>query len=254
MTAALAASIVEELVRDLPVGVFVIKDGLFAWCNEYFRGLVERPMDALLGHGFVDLVAPEDRPFVVDRYRRRLAGEDVPDHYEFSIQGADPERRRPVHMIVRVILRDGERYSVGTVVDVTMQTELTAGLLPGIAGGRVATTPVLRVAAGVLVVPMVGHFHAGRVHNLTQDILHAIQRQQARALILDVTGLVDADRRVADYVARTAAAARLLGARSVLAGVSPELAQVLVASTEVLGNIASAASLEDALKMVQETA
>jgi rsbT co-antagonist protein RsbR len=84
-----------------------------------------------------------------------------------------------------------------------------------------------------------------------QDVLAAIQQHWAHALILDVTGLLDADARIADYLSRTAAAARLLGARCLVAGVSPALAQVLVSSAGALVEIASAATLEDALQMVR---
>jgi rsbT co-antagonist protein RsbR len=155
-------------------------------------------------------------------------------------------------MVVKVATVGEARYSVGTVVDVTVQAELAAGLRPDVASAPLPATPVLRVAAGVLVVPLVGHFHADRVRALTTDVLAAIGEQRAHALILDVTGLLDADARVADYLPRTADAARLLGARCIVAGVSPALAQVLVAQAGSLGRLATAASLEDAVKMAQD--
>lgn len=250
MSEGLVQSLVEVLVQAVPVGLFAIRDGQVVWCNEYFCELAELPKEAIVGKHFVGFVAPEDRPFVVDRYTRRLKGEAVPDHYEFSVLGASG-RRRPVFMVARIVAADAVRHSIGVVVDFTEQAQLAAGLGPVSSAQPLPATPVLRVAAGVLVVPLVGHYHAARAHQLTQDVLAAIQAQQARALILDVTGLVDADLRIADYLTRAAAATRLLGARCILAGVSPELARTLVAANETIVGLATAATLEDALKMAQ---
>lgn len=242
----LEATALATLVQHMPIGLFVIRDGLIVWSNDHFATFCEGTPEQIQGQGFVGLVAPEDRPFVLDRYRRRLAGEAVPDEYEFSILGAATERRTPVHMVVRVVVQDGVRHSIGVVADAHAQAQLAAGLAP--TDRRLAAAPVLRVAPGVLVVPLVGRYHAARVHNLTSDVLAAVQRQQAHTLILDVTGLVDADARVADYLSRAAAAVRLLGTRCVLAGVTPALAQVLVASGASLGGLTTVATLEDALR------
>jgi rsbT co-antagonist protein RsbR len=250
MAVPLDAAVALALMEGLPVALYVIQEGTLLWCNEKFARLCECPTAQAIGQNFVGFVAPEDRAFVTDRYRRRLAGEPVPDHYEFSVLGLSTGKRTPIHMSVTVVTFAGVRYSIGVVVDLTEQGSVAAGLAPAHTTESSTGTPVLRVAAGVLVVPMVGHYHAARVQELTQSVLAAISQQRAHALILDVTGLIDADARVADYFTRTAAAARLLGARCLLAGVSPALALLLAASADSL-HMASAATLEDALAMVR---
>ncbi|MBZ5715337.1 PAS domain S-box protein [Nannocystis pusilla] len=249
MVAPLDAAAVLSLLGALPVALYVMHEGILLWCNDKFAEMCECPKEQALGRSFVGFVAPEDRAFVVDRHRRRAAGEPVPDHYEFSVYGQESGKRTPIHMSVTLVQAGATRYSIGVVVDLTEQRSVAAGLACGGAIERSTPAPVLRVAAGVLVVPLVGHYHAARVQDLTQTVLAAISDQRAHALILDVTGLVDADERVADYFARTAAAARLLGARCLLAGVSPALAQLLAAAPGAL-HMTSAATLEDALQLV----
>jgi rsbT co-antagonist protein RsbR len=244
MAEELASTHFEALMRAMPVGLFVIVNASIVWCNEAFRELREGPIEGIVGHNFVELVAPEDRAFVVDRYRRRLAGEDVPDHYEFSLLGVVTGNRRPIHMLVKVVEAGGTRHSVGVIVDVSGSARAAGEIVAGAGEQVVLTAPVLRVAAGVLVVPMIGHFHAARVHGLMQDLLAAIQREQAHTLILDVTGLIDADARVAEHLARAAAATRLLGARTLLAGVTPALAVALVSASSDLAGLTTAATLE----------
>jgi rsbT co-antagonist protein RsbR len=249
---SLDAPRVLALLEHLPIALYVMQDGVLQWCNDKFLRLCECPMEQALGQSFVRFIAPEDRDFVVDRYRRRIAGEAVPEHYEFSAMGLETGKRTPIHMSVHVTQIAGVRYSIGVIVDLTVQASVAAGLAPAAMTERNVPTPVLRVAAGVLVVPLVGHYHAARVQNLTETVLAAITEQRAHALILDVTGLVDADERVADYLGRTAAAARLLGAQCLLAGVSPALAQLLVAGSGALTHLATAATLEDALARVRK--
>jgi PAS domain S-box-containing protein len=237
-------------MQKIPVGLFIIKSGVLLWCNAHFGELVELPPEQVAGKGFVGFIAPEDRPFVLDRYKRRLAGEQVPDNYEFSIVGATTGRLLPVHMVANIAMMQDETYSIGVIVDVTAQAQIAAGLVSGATASAAPMTPVLRVAPGVLVVPLVGHYHAGRVQVLMQDILAAIQQQGARVLVIDVTGLIDADMRVADYLSQTAAAARLVGARCLLAGVSPALARILVESSGALEGLETRATLEAALRSV----
>lgn len=247
----LDATQVLALLEHLPIALYVMRDGVLQWCNDKFLRLCECSLEAALGQNFVRFIAPEDREFVVDRYRRRISGEPVPEHYEFSAIGLETGKRTPIHMSVHVTQIAGIRYSIGVVVDLTAQASVAAGLATTAGVERSYPTPVLRVAAGVLVVPLVGHYHAARVQSLNQSVLAAIGEQRAHALILDVTGVVDADERVADYLGRTAAAARLLGAQCVLAGVSPSLAQLLVTSAATLTHLTTAATLEDALAQVR---
>jgi len=244
----LDAAVIAGLMQHMPVGLFVIKAGTFIWCNHHFGQLVELTPEQVAGKGFVGFIAPEDRPFVLDRYKRRLAGEQVPDHYEFSLLGATTGRLLPVHMVAKISLVEEQSYSIGVLVDVTAQAQIAAGLVAGGTAKAVPTTPVLRVAPGVLVVPLVGHYHAASVQVLMQDFLDAIQQQGAHVLVMDVTGLIDADMRVADYLSQTAAAARLVGARCVLAGVSPTLARILVESNAMLAGLETRATLEAALR------
>lgn len=250
MTSPLDPAAIVALLQPLPAGLFFIHNGVMVWCNETMSRITGIPLARAIGTNFVELVAPEDRPMVVDRYRRRLAGEQVPDTYEFSLLGEDG-RRTPVAMVARVVEHEGARYSIGVVVDSTAHAQVAAGMTA--TDLQIPPAPVLRVAAGVLVVPLVGRFHAARAQALLQDCLAAVSTHSARALILDLTGLVDADLRVADYVTRTASATRLLGARCLLAGVSPALAQALATSDSALAALQTAATLEDALHMVQRT-
>lgn len=89
-------------------------------------------------------------------------------------------------------------------------------------------TPVLRLQEGLLLVPVVGTLDSHRSRLLTIQILDAIRDQSARAVVLDITGVAAVDSMVANHLIQTMTATRLMGAYSVLTGISSEVAQALV--------------------------
>jgi anti-anti-sigma factor len=93
---------------------------------------------------------------------------------------------------------------------------------------RELSTPVIPVYDGVLVLPLVGTLDSSRSAELTEALLDAIQRDRASVVIIDVTGVPTIDTSVASHLLRSTSAARLLGAKSVVVGISPVVAQTLV--------------------------
>lgn len=93
---------------------------------------------------------------------------------------------------------------------------------------RELSVPVLPVAADVLVMPLIGNLDADRLNTLMGEALAAIARRTTRFLILDITGVPMIDSQVAQSLIATVQAVRLLGARSLLVGVRPEVAQTIV--------------------------
>lgn len=113
---------------------------------------------------------------------------------------------------------------------------------------RELSSPVLPVADGVLVMPLVGVIDSARATTLSTALLSAIDSNQARVIILDVTGVPIIDTHTARILINVAQASRLLGAQTMLVGVRPELAQTLVSLGVALPNITSVADLQSALQ------
>lgn len=89
-------------------------------------------------------------------------------------------------------------------------------------------TPVLRLKPGLILIPVVGTLDSARARNLTISLLNGVREHSARAVVLDITGVSTIDSFVANHLIQTMQAARLMGATSVLTGVSVEVAQSLV--------------------------
>jgi rsbT co-antagonist protein RsbR len=110
------------------------------------------------------------------------------------------------------------------------------------------STPVVQVRDGVLVAPLVGTIDSARAQQVTLALLSAIRDRQARVVILDISGVPIVDTQVANHLMKTLRAARLLGARGLVAGISPEIADTLVTADVLLVGIETHLSLQRALE------
>ncbi|MCX7790380.1 MAG: STAS domain-containing protein [Chloroflexaceae bacterium] len=112
---------------------------------------------------------------------------------------------------------------------------------------RALSLPLIPVLPGVLVMPLVGEFSGARVHEFLDALLRGIETRRASTVMLDITGVAHLDAEGAHGLLTGMRAAGLLGARCVLVGVQPEVAQALIATGVTLGEVPTAATLEQAV-------
>jgi anti-anti-sigma factor len=112
------------------------------------------------------------------------------------------------------------------------------------------STPVIPVVAGVLAMPLIGQFDAERAQHARQELLARIERERAHTVLLDVTGVPLIDTAAAQALLQTVAASRLLGAEVLLVGVTPEVAQTLVALGIDLAGLRTAIDLQSAIEQL----
>lgn len=94
---------------------------------------------------------------------------------------------------------------------------------------RDLSAPLIPILPGVLVSPMIGSFTEQRGDDFMQNILLQVRKNNIRVLILDVTGTPLIDTYVANILLHISQAVKLLGAKTILVGIRPEVAQTLVA-------------------------
>jgi rsbT co-antagonist protein RsbR len=94
---------------------------------------------------------------------------------------------------------------------------------------RELSTPVLQIRERLLLLPLIGLIDTHRAQLVTEKLLHAIRETRARVVVIDVTGVATIDTKVANHLMQTVTAARLMGARAIVSGVSADVAQSMVA-------------------------
>jgi anti-anti-sigma regulatory factor len=93
---------------------------------------------------------------------------------------------------------------------------------------RALSTPLLPIAPGVVVMPLIGNIDSNRAQRALETLLDGILKYQAAIVILDVTGVPIVDAHVASALVQTAQAVKLLGADVVLTGIQPKIARALI--------------------------
>jgi rsbT co-antagonist protein RsbR len=90
------------------------------------------------------------------------------------------------------------------------------------------STPVLQVRERLVILPIIGAIDPQRARQLTEQLLNAIQANRAKVVVIDITGVASIDMTVANHLVQTVNAARLMGARAIITGLSSGIAQTLV--------------------------
>ncbi len=247
---------IEATVRDseqrllrfldaLPVGVFVVEpDGRPFYANRSAfeilgKGIIPNVATDQLAEVYRAFVAGTDQPYPAERMPlvRALHGE------ESSVDDMEIERPdgRILIEVSGVPIRDAEGrilYGMVSFTDITLRRRAEEAIRERAlqqevieaqqAALRELSTPLMPIAEGVVVMPIIGMIDSRRAQQIMETLLEGIAAHSADIAILDITGVRVVDTQVAGALIRAAQAARMLGAKVVLSGISAEVAQTLV--------------------------
>jgi rsbT antagonist protein RsbS len=103
---------------------------------------------------------------------------------------------------------------------------------------------------GTLLVPLQGEVTddlAGRIH---EEVLHLVHESEVESVIIDITGLWLLDSHICAMLAALGASTKLMGARTVICGMSAEIAQTLQMMDIGLDSVESALNVEEAFELI----
>ena len=109
------------------------------------------------------------------------------------------------------------------------------------------STPVIKLWEDVIAVPLVGTLDSARTQLVMEKLLETLVATGAEHAVLDITGVPTVDTEVAQHLLKTVSAARLLGTECIVSGIRPQVAQTMVSLGIEFGDIATKATLADAL-------
>ena len=114
------------------------------------------------------------------------------------------------------------------------------------------STPVIKVWDKILTLPIIGTLDSRRAQIMMEALLQRIVDTGSTIAILDITGVRTMDTLVANHLIKTVTAARLMGARCILTGVSPAIAQTMVQLGIDLSQITTRAQMSDGIRLALE--
>ena len=78
-----------NLVERANDGIVIVQDGIIKLINARLAEMRGVTVEEVIGTPFTDQIYPDELPEVVDRYKQRMAGEDVPPIYETALRRRD---------------------------------------------------------------------------------------------------------------------------------------------------------------------
>jgi rsbT antagonist protein RsbS len=98
-----------------------------------------------------------------------------------------------------------------------------------------------------LIVPLQGDVSDTQADDLVTEVLERVQRDECFGVLVDLSGVWTLDSHLCSVLAKLALAAKMMGAKTVLSGMKPDIAMTLEAMGIELRGIETVATLEDAL-------
>ena len=93
---------------------------------------------------------------------------------------------------------------------------------------RDLSAPLIPITENILVLPLIGTIDSVRAQQIMESLLQGVENYDAEVVIIDITGVPVLDTSVANHLVQMTNAAALLGAKTVLVGIMPSVAQTLV--------------------------
>lgn len=114
---------------------------------------------------------------------------------------------------------------------------------------RELSTPVIRVHERVLLMPLVGAVDSHRAQQVMESVLLRVVADQAKVVILDIAGVPVVDTEVAGNLLKTTASVRLLGAETILTGISAQVARTIVQLGVDISSMHTLSSLAEGIEL-----
>jgi len=214
--------------------------------NNYFLGLFSGNHDLqyvkdrlLVGTAHERIGMPPK--LYLGAYRRYLAliHERLVTHFE----GNTAEAVKALESIRKIIFFD-MTLAIDTYIAAYIET-----MTRHQAAIRELSTPVIKVYERILLLPIVGTVDTQRAHQIMETVLSQVVEQQAKVMILDIAGVPVVDTRVADHILKTTAAVQLLGAETILTGISASVARTVVQLGVEITRVHTSAKLSEGIEL-----
>jgi rsbT co-antagonist protein RsbR len=117
---------------------------------------------------------------------------------------------------------------------------------------RELSTPAISIHSGILLLPIIGTVDTQRAKQIMETALTMVVSKQAKILIIDIAGVAVVDTKVADHLIQTTASVKLLGATTILTGITASVAKTVVQLGVDISSMITLSSLAEGISAALE--
>lgn len=115
------------------------------------------------------------------------------------------------------------------------------------------SAPLIPVMDGITIMPLIGTIDSERAKLIMENLLQGVVNHNSEVVLIDITGVPVVDTMVAHHIIQAAEAVRLIGAKCILVGIRPEIAQTIVNLGIDLSDFTTKSSLKKGFTQALET-
>ncbi|PCC74513.1 PAS domain S-box-containing protein [Nannocystis exedens] len=225
-------------------------DGYFVELSPAWERVLGWTLDELRSTPFLELVDPADREATLAAIARLANGSDIvrfenryrrKDGSYIALEWASAAPQgpgEPICAVARPLATPDAADAAAVRLGEIRREALTAAV----------STPIIQVWDDILTMPVVGLVDSMRAADMKSALLAAVSRTGAKFAIVDLTGVDVVDTATADHLLRVMRAVQLLGARCVITGIQPSVAQIIVGLGLGLPGVVTLRSLREGLR------
>ncbi|MGG3926954.1 STAS domain-containing protein [Metabacillus fastidiosus] len=114
------------------------------------------------------------------------------------------------------------------------------------------SAPLIPIFDNITVMPLVGTIDTERAKRIMENLLQGVVKHRAQVVLIDITGVPVVDTMVAHHIIQASEAVRLVGAKCLIVGIRPEIAQTIVNLGINLNQIITKNSLQKGVEAALE--
>lgn len=252
-------ALLQGILDNAPFGLFAVdRAGHYIMCSRVAAANIGLTPEQVLGETDYAILPQAVADANAEKFQRILDTGNFQEH-EFVLEQVNEPSQVFLHNWFPISAANGQRYAVcGIISNITerkqAEAERTNFQEQIIEAQRHAlqelSTPLIPISDDVVIMPLVGSIDSRRAQQVMEALLEGVARHQADTVILDITGVKVVDTQVANAFLRAAQAVKLLGARVILTGIQPEIAQTIVQLGADMSGINTHGSLQSGIATV----
>lgn len=219
--------------------------GFFRELSPAWERVVGWSTDELRAQPFLEFVHPDDREATLAAAARLTGGSDLV-RFENRYRCKDGSLRR-LAWTAQAPRGPGEPIcAIARPLDEPDDRELRDLRMEALSAAM--STPIIQLWDEIVTMPVVGLVDSVRAADMKSALLAAVSRTGAKFAIVDLTGVDTVDTATADHLLRVMRAVQLLGARCVITGIQPSVAQIIIGLGLDLPGITTLRTLREGLR------
>lgn len=229
--------------------IIIHADHRVLYINESGANFLRASKEQIIGASVLDIIQEDHKEAIKARIQKVMTEQKPAELIEQTMLRLDGT---PVDVEVNCnpVLYGDKRAIQSVLRDITKRRVIEEEQRKLMREINEVSAPIVPILDGIAVLPLVGSIDAGRAEQLLNDIPMKVKNQRVEVLIIDFSGIHNLDAVIVEHLLMIDAVLRLLGVRTIVSGMKPEFARIVVQLNLDLGSMYSVTTVQQALRQL----